>query len=97
MIFGTEDEAMAVTVPHDWPACLKNEKGAALLREAYGYDRPRGLFVRHAAPRKVFSVEWLEDHSISDPKQALLSRRGDPEFYWTGTQPVGIEPQLAKA
>jgi hypothetical protein len=87
---------LAVSIPSSWPACVHNDKGDALLREAYDYDFDLGLFVRHTAPRKVFSVEWVENHSIHELNQALLSRRGDPEFYWTGTQPPRVEATLAK-
>jgi hypothetical protein len=86
---------MAVSIPINWPACVHNAKGDALLREAFGYDFDPGLFVRHATPRKVFSVEWVENHSVQELNQALLSR-GDPEFYWMGTQPPNIEAVLAK-
>jgi hypothetical protein len=85
-----------LSIPYNWPAPVHNEKGRMLLRDGYTYDFDHGFFVRHASPGKVFSVPWVEDHTESQLRAALQSRKADPEFYFNEPQAPGTEEKLAK-
>jgi hypothetical protein len=87
---------MQINLPANWPTAAQNEKGRMLYREAFAHDLDPSVFVRHAAPRKVFSVRWIEDHSEADLRAALDSRSGDPEFYFSNPPPQGTQVALAR-
>jgi hypothetical protein len=77
-------------LPNRWPVEASGEKGEALHGAACAYDFDSHVFVRHAPPRKIFSVEWIHDNSASALRDAIASRGKDPEFYFSDVSPASV-------
>ena len=69
-------------LPADWPTEVPRDCAEALYEAGFRYDPfDEGLFVCDST-RKVISLHWLENRSISQVRAAIASQQGDVEFYF---------------
>jgi hypothetical protein len=87
---------MAFQLPNGWSASIEAEKAEALFEAHYTYDPGAGVFVRYVSPRKIFSVAWVTNHSVSALQRAILSKAADAELYFDDPSAASIYDGLIR-